>query len=124
MGEKAKMDIGKLFRGTEESKKKAGADQGAKPSKKSVQPSTKAKKAEAAKKTPRKSDEPSAAIAWWQSARQYLREVGYEMRKVVWPSRKETIGSTSVVVVIVLITGVFLGLVDMLLSRIMRLFVG
>jgi len=118
------MDIGKLFRGTEESKKKTGADQGAKASKKSLQQPMKAKKAEVAKKTPKKSDEPSAVIAWWYSARQYLREVGYEMRKVVWPSRKETIGSTSVVLVIVLITGVFLGLVDMLLSRLMRLFVG
>jgi preprotein translocase subunit SecE len=118
------MDIGKLFRGTEESKKNAGADQGAKPLKKNVQQPTKAKKAEGAKKASKKSDETPVAIAWWRSARQYLREVGYEMRKVVWPSRKETIGSTSVVLVIVLITGVFLGLVDMLLSRIMRLFVG
>ena len=34
------------------------------------------------------------------------REVVYELRRVVWPSRKETIGSTSVVLVIVMLCGI------------------
>jgi len=42
----------------------------------------------------------------------------------VFPSRKETIGSTSVVLVIVLLASVFLGLVDSILSRLVRLLVG
>jgi len=43
---------------------------------------------------------------------QFLREVRVELRKVTWPSRKQTIGSTVVVIVLVLIISAFLGLVD------------
>ena len=51
----------------------------------------------------------------------FLREVRIELGKVTWPSRKDTIASTSVVLVIVILIGVFLGLVDFGLSKIMRL---
>jgi preprotein translocase subunit SecE len=44
---------------------------------------------------------------------QFLREVRVELRKVTWPSRKQTIGSTVVVIVLVLLISAFLGLVDM-----------
>jgi len=49
-------------------------------------------------------------------AAQFLREVRVELRKVTWPSRKQTIGSTIVVIVLVLIIAAFLGLVDTGLS--------
>lgn len=81
--------------------------------KKSVQAPS-GKKPEAPKKSVKKSDE--SRIAWFQRFQQYLREVSYELRKVVWPSRKETIGTTSVVLIIVLICGVYLGVIDYLLS--------
>jgi preprotein translocase subunit SecE len=42
----------------------------------------------------------------------FLGEVKAEVRKVVFPSRTETIGSTAVVIVFVLILGVFLSIVD------------
>jgi len=61
---------------------------------------------------------------WWKRCVQYLREVVHELRKVVFPSRKETIGSTAVVLVIVLLASLFLGLVDSILSRLVRLLVG
>ena len=86
-----------------------------------IKPS-KGKKADSVKKSAKKSDE--SRIAWWVQFRQYLREVVYELRKVVWPSRKETIATTSVVVVIVIISGIFLGIVDFLLSRFVRLLIG
>jgi preprotein translocase subunit SecE len=89
---------------------------------KNIQKPAKVKKMEAVRKTARKSDE--SRFAWWHNARQYLREVSSELRKVVWPSRKETIGSTSVVLVIVALSGVFLGIVDLILSRLVRLIVG
>lgn len=44
----------------------------------------------------------------------FLGEVKAEVRKVVFPSRTETIGSTAVVIVFVLILGVFLSIVDSL----------
>ena len=51
---------------------------------------------------------------------QFLREVRAELKKITWPGRKETIASTMVVIVIVLISGVYLGIVDAILSRLIR----
>jgi preprotein translocase subunit SecE len=47
----------------------------------------------------------------------FFKEVKIELKKVVFPSRDEVIGSTKVVVVLVLMVATFLGLIDMLLSR-------
>lgn len=49
-------------------------------------------------------------------ALQFLREVKLELKKVVWPSRKQTIGSTVVVIVLVVILSLFMGVVDISLS--------
>jgi preprotein translocase subunit SecE len=51
---------------------------------------------------------------------QFLREVKVELKKVVWPSRKQTIGSTVVVLILVMIISVFLGMVDIGLSSLIR----
>ena len=55
-----------------------------------------------------------------QTAIQFLREVKIELKKVTWPSRKQTIGSTAVVIVLVLIISLFLGFVDIGLSNLIR----
>ena len=52
---------------------------------------------------------------------QFLREVKIELKKVAWPSRKQTIGSTVVVLILVFIVSAFLGIVDMGLSSLVRL---
>lgn len=52
---------------------------------------------------------------------QFLREVKVELKKVAWPSRKQTIGSTVVVLALVFIISAFLGIVDMGLSKLVRL---
>jgi preprotein translocase subunit SecE len=49
---------------------------------------------------------------------QFLSEVKGEVKKVTWPSRKEAMGGTAVVLLVVLIMAIFLGLVDLLLSKI------
>lgn len=51
----------------------------------------------------------------------FFREVKAELKKVVFPSRDEVIGSTKVVVVLVLIIAIFLGLIDLVLSRLISL---
>ena len=51
---------------------------------------------------------------------QFLREVKIELKKVVWPSRKQTIGSTVVVLILGMIISLFLGVVDFGLSSIIR----
>jgi len=80
------------------------------------------KKAEPSKKAVKKPGE--TPIAWVDTVRTYLREVVSELRKVIWPSRKETLGSTAVVLVIVGIAAAFLGVVDLILSRLVKLLVG
>jgi len=82
----------------------------------------KAKKVEGKQKSTRKPDEPR--FQWWEQFRQYLREVVYELKKVVWPSRKETLGTTSVVLVLVILCAVFLGLVDSVLSQLIEMVFG
>ncbi len=57
---------------------------------------------------------------WIGKSIQFLREVKAELKKVTWPSRKQTIGSTVVVLVLVMIVALFLGMVDMGLSALAR----
>lgn len=51
-----------------------------------------------------------------QKSLQFLREVKVELNKVTWPTRKQTIGSTLVVIILVIIISFFLGIVDIGLS--------
>ena len=51
---------------------------------------------------------------------QFLREVKVELKKVTWPSKKQAMGSTVVVIILVLLISLFLGVVDMVLSSIVR----
>ena len=58
--------------------------------------------------------------AFLAKTREFLREVKVELKKVTWPSRKETVASTAVVIILVVIISSFLGLVDMGLSSLIR----
>jgi preprotein translocase subunit SecE len=64
--------------------------------------------------------EPGKIATYWNKAAQFLREVKIELKKVAWPSRKQTIGSTIVVLVMVLLISFFLGAVDVGLAGIVR----
>lgn len=61
---------------------------------------------------------------WINKIKQFLKEVRVELRKVVWPTPKEALGATSVVVVFVIIVSLFLGVVDFGLTKIIKLFLG
>lgn len=47
-----------------------------------------------------------------------------ELKKVTWPTPKQTLASTSVVIIVVLIVSTFLGIVDFGLTKIVRLVLG
>ena len=53
---------------------------------------------------------------------QFLKEVRVELGKVVWPTRREALKITGVVILFSLIVSVFLGLVDFGLTRLIALF--
>jgi preprotein translocase subunit SecE len=52
------------------------------------------------------------------------RESRAEVRKVVWPTRQETVQTTLMVVVAVIILGIFLWLIDMLLLNAVQMLTG
>jgi preprotein translocase subunit SecE len=47
----------------------------------------------------------------------FLAEVKAEVKKVTWPTRREAMGGTAVVVFVVLVMAMFLGIVDAILSK-------
>lgn len=54
----------------------------------------------------------------------FIREVRQEMRRVTWPTRKETTISTITVLVLVVLSSVFFLLTDMLAGLIIRMIIG
>jgi preprotein translocase subunit SecE len=50
-------------------------------------------------------------------ASQFVKEVRIELGKVTWPTRKEVISSTIVVVVFSIVVSIFIGVVDLILSQ-------
>jgi preprotein translocase subunit SecE len=52
---------------------------------------------------------------------QFLKEVKSELKRVTWPTRKETLAGTAVVIIIVFITAFFLGIVDLGLSKLIKI---
>lgn len=55
---------------------------------------------------------------------QYLKQVRSELAKVTWPSRKETMISTTMVFIMVFIMAVFLFLTDQVVAFLVRLILG
>jgi len=53
--------------------------------------------------------------------KKFILEVKTELTKVSWSSPQEIYGSTIVVIVITFITAVFIGIIDLILSKILSL---
>lgn len=87
---------------------------------KTVQPPAKKNSKAVVKKT--KSGEPK--VSFVQKSKVFLREVRVELKKVTWPSRKETVASTAIVVILVVIISAFMGVVDFGLTSFIRLLIG
>jgi len=64
------------------------------------------------------------AAGLWDRTSQFMREVVQELKRVAWPSRRQTISSTGVVLALVILVSIFLGLVDFVLSRLVRFLIG
>jgi preprotein translocase subunit SecE len=61
---------------------------------------------------------------YWNSSVQFIKEAWMELKKVTWPGQKETLGATAVVLALVFLISFYLGLVDMALTRIMKVIIG
>ena len=54
----------------------------------------------------------------------FIQETKQELNKVTWPSRDELWQSTVVVIVTTLLMALFIGIVDLILSMVMRFLLG
>jgi len=59
-----------------------------------------------------------------RAALSFAKEARTEVRKVVWPTRKETLQTTGIVLVMVVIVGILLWLLDMFLLWAVQLLTG
>jgi preprotein translocase subunit SecE len=51
---------------------------------------------------------------------EFFKEVKVEIKKVIYPTREELVGSTWVVIITVLVISLFLGFVDLGLSKLVK----
>jgi preprotein translocase subunit SecE len=78
-----------------------------------------------AKKEPeKKKTEKDSIFKYIQVAGQFLRESKIELKKVKWPTRKELLASTAMVIFLVLVVALFLGLIDFGLIKIIKNVIG
>ena len=63
----------------------------------------------------------SASRPFFERIKRFLKEVRAELRKVVWPNRKELTTYTIVVIISVVIVAVFISLVDLGFGQILFL---
>ena len=70
----------------------------------------------------------AGAVALWshrgRELLDYAKQTQIEVRKIVWPTRQETLQTTGAVVFIVVLTALFLWLLDVLLSGATRWLLG
>ena len=59
-----------------------------------------------------------------QNVKSFLEAVKIELGKVTWPTRKETVATAWVVVVIIVIISLYLGACDVVLAKLMRRILG
>jgi preprotein translocase subunit SecE len=76
------------------------------------------------KESEKKGEEKGAILKYVNLAAQFLRESKMELKKVKWPTRKELLASTGMVIFLVLVVSFFLGLIDFGLVKIIKNIVG
>ena len=59
-----------------------------------------------------------------QKVMKFLSEAKAELKKVTWPSPKQTMASTLVVIIIVFIVSIYLGIIDFGLAKLVKFILG
>jgi preprotein translocase subunit SecE len=54
----------------------------------------------------------------------FFESVKLELEKVTWPTRKETLATTGVVIFIVVLISFYLGTCDLIIAKLLRLILG
>ena len=69
------------------------------------------------KKKPETADQPAAKSFSLARVKEFSGEVKSEFKKISWPDKKVTMGSTGVVIVLVFLVSVYLGAVDLFIGK-------
>jgi preprotein translocase subunit SecE len=64
------------------------------------------------------------AKKFYRVAKQFLVDAKTELKKVTWPTRKELLSTTAVVIILVLLVAFYLGIVDLGLVKIIKSVIG
>ncbi len=59
-----------------------------------------------------------------QKINQFIKEAKIELKKVTWPTPKQTMASTAVVIILVFVLSVILGIFDFVLAKAVKLILG
>jgi preprotein translocase subunit SecE len=59
-----------------------------------------------------------------QKVTQFLNDAKAELKKVTWPSRKQTMASTFVVIFIVFVMAIYFGMIDFGLAKLIKFILG
>jgi len=62
-------------------------------------------------------------FGFFKKIKTFLKEVWLELKKVNWPTKKETIKYTLIVIVTTVVVALFLGAVDFLFTRFLNRFI-
>ncbi|HDD43820.1 MAG TPA: preprotein translocase subunit SecE [Candidatus Desulfofervidus auxilii] len=65
-----------------------------------------------------------SGLNWFEKIKQFLREVKVETKKVTWPSRREIISSTIVVIAFIIMVAAYFGIIDVIYTAIIGKFLG
>ena len=60
----------------------------------------------------------AAFTATGRRVRDFIGESQFELRKVVWPTKDETIKTTGIIIVVVIVLSLLLGLIDLILKSV------
>ena len=59
-----------------------------------------------------------------QNVTKFLKDAKVELKKVTWPTPKQTMASTAVVIIIVFIVSIYLGIIDFVLAKLVKFVLG
>ncbi len=81
-------------------------------------------KKEVVRRPEKKKDSKGAISRYASMAVHFFKEARIELKKVKWPTRKELLASTAMVIFLALLSALYLGIVDFGLIKIIRLVIG
>ena len=79
---------------------------------------------QAAKAKKDKKSDKYAKPSFFERAGKWFRDMKSELKKVQWPTRKQTINNTLIVIACVIVVGIFIGLFDLVAQEGIRLLLG